>query len=145
MAEQYAKGESWKTGSSLMRERMEAYLEWSLTPKAARKPKGKTEFAASLDVTLQTLANYEKNVWYQNEFIKRGRGLIKVARAQDVLDNLYTIAIDSEHKNAVTAARLLLEWMEKGQESEEKSASDLSTEELVEIVMKRESEPVENN
>lgn len=142
MAKKYAEGETWKDGSSLKRERMEAYLEWVLTPEAARKPSTKTEFAASLDVTLQTLANYDKDRWFQSQYTKRSRGLFSVKRAQKVIDNLYSIAIDQEHKNAVTAARLLLEWMEKGQEQAEKSASDLPTDELIEIVMRREGEPV---
>lgn len=138
MAEKYAKGESYKTGSSLKRQRMEAYLEWSLIPEGAREPKTKTKFAESIDVTLATLANYDKDKWFQREFTKRSRGLFSVQRADKVIGTLFTIATDKEHKNAVTAARLLLDWAARGEAEATFVASDLSDEELIEQVRERE-------
>lgn len=137
MAEKYAPGESYKTGSSLKRERMEAFMEWLLTPEGARKPRTKTRFAESIDVTLQTLANYEKDRWFQREYGKRSRGLFTVVRASKVVDNLFTIATDKEHKNAVTAARLLLEWASKGEVEASADASTLTDDELLQIVRDR--------
>lgn len=138
MADKYAEGESYKTGSSLKQQRMEAYLEWSLTPEGARTPSTKTKFAESIDVTLQTLANYDKDKWFQREFTKRGRGLFSVQRASKVVDTLFTIATDKEHKNAVTAARLLLDWAARGEVEADFKASNLSDEALLEIVKTRE-------
>lgn len=137
MADKYADGESYKTGSSLKRERMETFLEWLLVPEGARKPKTKTQFAESIDVTLQTLANYERDRWFQKEYAKRSRGLFTVVRASKVVDNLFSIATDKEHKNAVSAARLLLEWAGKGEVEASADASSLSDEELLNIVRDR--------
>jgi hypothetical protein len=131
MTKAYDEGESWKTGSTPKRQRMEAYLEWVITPSEAREPRLKRELAESLGVTVQTLANYDRDVWFQREVAKRSRGLFKATRATEVISTLVAIATDKEHKNAVTAARLLLEWMDKGtDEHSEAGFGDLSAEEL---------------
>lgn len=133
MTEKYAPGEHWKTGSSLKRQRMEQYLEWAITPPQLREPRTKKGFAESIEVTVQTLANYDRDVWFQREATKRSRGLFKATSATDVISTLTDIATDKEHKNAVSAARLLLEWMDKGtDEHSDTSFGDLSDDELKE-------------
>lgn len=131
MAEVYSEGESWKTGSSSKRQRLEAYLEWAITPVELREPRLKKEFAESIGVTVQTLANYDRDSWLQKEVAKRSRGLFKATSATEVISTLTAIATDKEHKNAVTAARLLLDWMDRGVEVDPSdSLESLSTEEL---------------
>jgi len=131
----YKEGESWKTGSGLKQERMEAYLEWMLTPSSLREPLSKTKFAESLDITYQTLLNYEREKWFQSELDRRARGLFKAARLQDVIDNMYEIATSESHKNAVSAARLLLEWSgKKSADEKDSSVEELSLEDLLERV-----------
>jgi hypothetical protein len=131
MTDVYNEGESWKTGSSPKRQRMEAYLEWAITPSQLREPRLKKELAESLGITVQTLANYDRDIWFQAQVAKRSRGLFKATSATDVISTLVSIATDKEHKNAVAAARLLLDWAERGvDEHSDASFGDLSTEEL---------------
>lgn len=135
MAEKYASGETWKTGSSLRKQRLEMYLSWILTPPQERTPQGKKEFAAQLGVDLSTLWRYEQDRWFQEELMARRRSLFKVIDVEAVLKNLVVIASDPGNKQAVSAARTLLEWSEKAQ-SETTAAvnlDDLTHEELMEL------------
>lgn len=127
-------GESWKTGSSLKRERMELYLEWLLTPPSRRQPKTKADFAASLGVDRSTLYKYERDPVFQREYQRLSRGLFKVEKAEKVIDTLFQIATDPDNRNAVSAARTLLEWMDKGTESEQGiDLSEMSEDELLQL------------
>jgi len=132
----YAEGESWKTGSSVKQANMEAYLDWLLVPEAEREPPSKAKFARQLGVTQQTLRNYERERWLQSELDRRARGLFKAAKLQDVVETMYEIATDSSAKNAVSAARLLLEWSSRktADESDGVHLDEMSLEELLELV-----------
>ena len=131
----YAEGESWKTGSSEKQSNMEKYLVWLLTPRGERQPPSKQKYADSIGVTFQTLRNYEKERWFQSELDRQARGLFKAARMQDVIDNMYDIATSDVHKNAVSAARLLVDWSSRHSQDEQTTEiSDLSLEELLEKV-----------
>lgn len=128
----YALGESWKTGSSVKQANMEKYLGWLLTPRDVREPPSKRKFADSLGVTFQTLKNYERERWFQAELDRRARGLFKATRMQDVIDNMYQIATSDVHKNAVSAARLLVDWASRhSQDERTDSMSDISLEDLL--------------
>ena len=141
MAGVWREGENWMTGSSQKKENMEVYAEWLSTQKDERKPKQKKELAASLGVTVQTLANYEKETWLQREVLKRGRGLFKIERAQDIVDALFEIATNTEKGSAaVSAARLLLDYAQEGIETEqEEGLEKFSDDELVNALMDRRS------
>ncbi len=130
----YREGESWLTGSSLKRERMRLYLEWLATPASQRLPRSKKEFASSLGVDVSTLYKYERDPWFQKEFQRLTRGLFKVEKAQRVVDTLFEIATDPLNRNAVSAARTLLEWMDKTHDAEQGiDLSELSEEELLDL------------
>lgn len=135
MADKLAPGESWKTGSALKRQRMEVYLNWLLTPPSQRVPQLKKELAASMDVQPETLWRYEQERWFQDELMSRRRGLFKVIDVEGVLKTLLTIAIDPGNRQAVSAARTLLEWSEKaipgGQGID---LSGLTNEELIALI-----------
>lgn len=134
VADVYEEGESWKTGSSAKFERMNQYIEWILTPKDARRPSTKKEFAKLLDVTPQTLANYEKELYFQKEVDKRSRGYFKAASMPDVISTLVKVATDVEHKQVVSAGRLLLEWQDKVVRDDTPDLTDLNLQELLEKV-----------
>lgn len=134
MVQKFADGESWKTGSSLRRQRMEMYLDWFLTPVASRHPQSKVAFADQIGVAESTLWRYERDRWFQDELVSRRRGLFKVVDVQKIIENLVTIASDPENKQAVSAARTLLEWSEKvGPAEHSVKLDELSTEELMEL------------
>ena len=134
MTEKFAAGESWKTGSSLRRQRMELYLDWYLTPASERHPQSKVAFAESIQVAESTLWRYERDRWFQDELVARRRGLFKVVDVQKIIENLVTIASDPENKQAVSAARTLLEWSEKvGPQEQGLNLSELSIQELYEL------------
>lgn len=132
----FREGESWKTGSSLKRERQEEYVEWLLTPRAERDPSTKQELAEQLGVTPATLRKYDKEPYVQREVVRRGRGLAKVHRAAEVLDSLYRRAIDPESGSAGnSAAKIWLDWVDRAtSQSDDISLEDMSDEELVEHI-----------
>jgi len=130
----FRKGESWKTGSQDKVDRMKAYLDWILTPAADRMPSTKKEFAESIGVTVQTLWNYEKETFFQKEIDKQSRGLFKASRMPDVIDTLFRIATDDSSKNAVSAARLLMDWQSRIVDDDETDYTGLSKEQLEELL-----------
>lgn len=134
MVQKFADGESWKTGSSLRRQRMEMYLDWFLTPASSRHPQSKVGFAESIGVAESTLWRYERDRWFQDELVNRRRGLFKVVDVQKIIENLVTIASDPDNKQAVSAARTLLEWSEKvGPQEQGLNLAELSIQELMEL------------
>lgn len=133
----YREGESWKTGSSLRDERLNAYLQWMLTPEPLRVPSTKKAFAELLGVAQSTLWNYEQDRKFQTELMKQRRGLFKVTDAERIIKAQIEIATNPELKQASTqAARFLFDWMEK-QDDRQGSTLDLSelnVDELMELV-----------
>ena len=129
-------GESWTTGSSATEARQEAYIEWLLTPREERVPSTKRDFAAMLEVTTQTLRNYARDPRIQAELVRRGRAINKVERASDVLDALYTRAIDSEAgASGVSAAKVWLDWTDRQvSEGSDIDLEELSKEDLLQLV-----------
>lgn len=109
----YAPGENWKSGSKAKEQRVLLYVEWILTPKSERVPGTKKEFAAELDVSVQTLANYEKDILFQSELDKRSRSSFKATAMPDVISTMVKVATDADNPRSVQAARLLLEWQDK--------------------------------
>jgi len=127
---------SWKTGSPEKQANMEVYLEWLLTPEEERKPRTKAGLADSMGVTPQTLRNYAKNPWLQRELVQRGRALMRVERAQSVLDSLFSQATDKENPRSVAAAKVWLDWVNRQLEpSMEMDMASKSDEELMGLLM----------
>lgn len=132
----YLEGESWKTGSSSKKDRVELYTEWLLTPEPLRVPGTKKALAELLQVDPSTLYKYEREESFQREFLRRRRGLIKVQNVDDIIRAQVEIATDPGAKNSTQAARFLFEWMEKntGQQDQGVDLSAMSEEELLELV-----------
>ena len=116
-------GESWKTGSSQRRELMEEYVEWLVTPKSEREPKTKQDMAVLLGVVPRTLNYYDNDPWVQKQVANRTKSLIKVTRAADVLNALYVTATDVGNSRSVSAAKVLLDYVDGA--VEELTADDL--------------------
>ena len=132
----YQEGESWKTGSSTKRERVDVYIEWLLTPEPLRAPSTKKALAELLGVDPSTLYKYEREDRFQREFLRRRRGLIKVEDADRIIKAQVEIATDPGAKNSTQAARFLFDWMEKNTDKQDQSVdlSAMSEEELLELV-----------
>lgn len=132
----WAEGESWKTGSSKRDERIEAYIEWILTPASERVPETKQDLADLLGCTTQTLRNYARDPYVQRELTQRGRSINKVERAGDVLDSLFRQATDPD-KPSVQAAKVWLDYVSKtAQEVDGRPLSEWTDEELASAAMK---------
>lgn len=133
----YAEGESWKTGSSVKRANMEAFVEWLLTPVVEREYPTRVAFAEFLGVTTQTLRNYERDLFVVNSLANRRKSAFKVERADKVVDALYAKALDPDGGGpSVTAARTLLDWMEKQTtEMNVEAMRDLSDAELKQMLV----------
>lgn len=132
----FKEGESWKTGSSQKREGVAAYLEWLLTPEAERTPSSKRQLAEHLGVTTQTLRNWAKDVWLQRELANRGRTLFRVERAADVLESLFNQARDEDNPRSVQAAKVLLDYVDRGTESgPAEDLQEMSDEDLAQVAL----------
>ncbi len=60
--------------------------------------------------------------------------MFKVVDVQKIIENLVTIASDPDNKQAVSAARTLLEWSEKvGPQEQGLNLAELSIQELMEL------------
>lgn len=128
----YGPAESWKTGAASKRRNMEVFAEWLLTPESERDPKTRNELADLLEVTTQTLRNYEKEPFVVNTLQSRRRGAFKVAKVDKVIEALYQRAIDPDSgASGVTAAKTLLDWADKQTaELNAEALRDLSDEEM---------------
>lgn len=123
--------ESFKTGSEDTRRRQEAYIDWVLTPEAEREPSTKRELAEFLGVTTQTLRNYAKSRFVQQELQSRAKGLAKVERVPKVVDALYHQALDVDNPRSVAASKLLLDWTERMVElGSDKNPEDMTDDEV---------------
>lgn len=119
--------------------RMDVFVEWLVTPKALRNPTTKKALAALLDVSSETLRRYETDPWLKTEFLRRSRAAFTVARASDVLETLYTRAMDPNDPQGVTAARTLMSFFEAADKHEGAESVDLSSmtnDELVELALR---------
>lgn len=143
----YIEGESWKTGSSLRKQRQAAYLEWLCTPEQLREPSTKRDFAEMMGVHESTLWRYEQRQDFQKEYMRRRRGLFKVTDAQSVLKAQIQIASDPDHKSSTQAARFLFDWMEKNNDtgSAQLDLSELDEDELLELLNEYLANKTESN
>lgn len=132
----YEEGESWKTGSSVKKERQNIYLEWLLTPPSLRDPSTKKALAELLGVDPSTLYKYEREDRFQRDFLRRRRGMIKVEDADAIIRAQVEIATDPSAKNSTQAARFLFEWMEKNMDRQDQTVdlTEYSVDELMELV-----------
>lgn len=97
----------------------------------------KAKLAKSLDVTDQTLRNYTRDPWFIQEIQKRQRANARVDRLPAVLDTLFAIASDQNHRSAVQAARVYLDWVERVTEEkiEKIDVEALSSDELIKLAL----------
>lgn len=121
------------------RERMEAYLEWLLTPSSERVPPSKNKYAAQEGITTQSLRNYARDPWFQAELAKRGRAINKVEKAGDVVDRLFQLATDRSGDVSasaqVSAAKVFLDYVDRSvQEFTSQDLQDMSLDELREVI-----------
>ena len=131
------KGESWKTGSAAKDERMDAYLEWELTPPDERDPETKTELAEVLDCTIQTLRNYRVDPSFQRRYASRASSVNRIVSLPDVMAALLHQAKDTSNPRSVQAAKVWLDATERFMDANKpdfdpKTASD---EELSDVVV----------
>lgn len=139
-------GESLKTGSERKRKRVEIYVAWLLTPAQEREPKTKAELAELLNVTTQTLRNYEKEPSFQRQMSEEARNAFRVAGLPEVIQHLSSIATGNQGKYgekaspsaAVSAGKTLLDWLEKTRDIREDNVDlgDLTEGELVQLALR---------
>lgn len=119
--------------------RMDAYVEWLLTPRSHRSPQTKKDLAALLGISTETLRRYDHDPWVRREYLKRSRASFTVSRAADIIDTLYKRATDDHDPQGVTAAKTLMQYMQQQDEAEGADRVDLSqltTDELVELALR---------
>jgi DNA-binding XRE family transcriptional regulator len=112
------------------RARQALYLEWLALPRESRDPRTKTEMAAKLGCTIQTLISYEKDPAFCNEVSRRLGMTFKVDRLSQVFEALYQTATDVTSKSQVAASRTILEWFDKTQAVTATDFSEMTDEQL---------------
>jgi hypothetical protein len=111
------------------RARKALYLEWMVLPRDQRDPATKTELAAQLGCTLQTLMSYERDPDFSNEVSRRLSQAFRIDRLSQVFEALYTTAVGGGPQS-VAASRTLLEWFDRGQQARQSDLSELSEEQI---------------
>lgn len=131
----YKDGENYKTGSSQTRESQEVYVQWLVTPASEREPQTKSALAEQLGVTLRTLNYWEKTPFVVKRVSQETRNHAKVVNASTVLDALYTTATDTDSPRQVSAAKVYLDYIDKGvEEITAEELKDMPAEELAQML-----------
>jgi len=127
-----------KQSTDAKQKRMSIYLEWMLTPVGEREPRTKRELAKNLGISHTTLSAYDKDLWLQDEYMRRSRGAFRVNRFETVLDSLYRQAIDTDNPRSVTAAGHLLKWVSERVDvgAEKPDLATFTPEELADLAVK---------
>lgn len=130
-------GVSWKDGDPEKAFRMDAHLEWLLTPKELRLPATKYEHAEKLGVTRQTLNNYELDESFRKKLRQEMKARFGVEAKADVLASLIAQAQDTSNPRSVQAAKILLTWEdETATAADGRAPIDMTDEQLGELAMR---------
>lgn len=120
----------------LMDSRHEQYLEWLVTPPAARVPKTQAEFARQMGVDTTTLRRWEKKDWFKSEWDRRVSEIQgSPERTQKLLDSLYEKAIQGDNKAAQLYLQATNRLLPPQTVINTSKASDLSDEELDALIV----------
>lgn len=108
------------------------YIDWLLTPAKLREPAFQHQLAAELGVTEQTLRNWRKEPVFQRTMTERARGYVKAHALPDILEALGRTAVGSSPQQ-VAAAKLLIDFMEKGGVTPSADLSKMTADQLREF------------
>jgi DNA-binding XRE family transcriptional regulator len=122
-----------RADSEAKRQRMAVYLAWVCQPKDERQPRTKTEMAAAMGVTVQTLFAYERDPEFGKAVSEKLGQSFRVDRLPDLFERLYQTATDPENPRQVAAARTLLEWLGRAQDQTGQGLADMTVEDLERI------------
>lgn len=95
----------------------EDYLNWLLTPPVEREPRTKTEKAAELGVTERTLYNWENSEEFQ-EAMRSVKAKWGTRWYGEILGRLMNVVDEGTDKDAISAARVLLQHLHVESESQ---------------------------
>lgn len=95
-------------------ELQEEFILWMLTPVSERQPATQREWAKQHGTWSQTITAWKsKDPWFRNELMEQMRlHNINPDRLQVVIDALFISASNPENRGQVSAAKLLLEYLE---------------------------------
>lgn len=109
-----------------------AYIDWLLMPRELRNPPTQRELAVQLGVTEQTLRNWRKEPVFQRTMTERARGHVKAHALPDIIDALHDTAMNKGPQQ-VAAAKLLIDFMEKGGVTPSADLSKMTADQLREF------------
>jgi len=125
------------TGAPLASIRRAALVDWLLLPEAERKPKTKKAFAEEWGVSPETIRQDTLDPRVQSELTRRGRQLQRADRTLDVINALYSRAINAESEAAAnSAAKIWLDWVGQTDVSISEDIEALSDEELIDLMVR---------
>src|SRR3970040_162075 len=101
---------SYEQKKQLKVEQMDFYFNWMLTPPVERVPATKTELAAGMGISTQTLYNYEKDPDFRRR-ISSAKEQLSAAWYGDIMGRLKTVVDTGAESNAINAAKVLLQHL----------------------------------
>ena len=85
-------------------------MDWLCTPPSHRTPQSKTALGTELKVSVRTLENWQDEPQFRESWERRANDMIgSPERAHEILDALHQTAVDTKHRQHVSAAKLYLE------------------------------------
>ena len=94
-------------------EELEAFVLWKATPKVARVPQYRKDLAKQFGIADQTLRNWELDPRIMSRISAKVLTGLTVDDLPDIVYTLKVIATDPDHRSCVSAAKQVLELMEK--------------------------------
>lgn len=90
------------------------FLEWLVTPAGVREPPTESGFALLHDVSVRSLRRYKDDPRFKEAWEERLRDTnFSPERVQNIIENLYEIAISGKTQQAVRAAEMYLQYVQR--------------------------------
>ncbi len=95
----------------------DVFVEWLATPKSLRDPKYQNELAKELGVSHSTLTTWKRDPRVIAKVRMKIHGVLSIEVLPDIVDSLKTTALDPENTRSVSASKLLIDLMNRADES----------------------------
>lgn len=93
------------------------FVEWLATPKSLRKPKTQNALAKELDVHITTLSTWKRDPRVIAKVRMKIHGHLTIETLPDIVESLKTTALDPDNTRSVSASKLLIDLMNRADES----------------------------
>ena len=90
--------------------RKQRFIDWLVTPPTKREPRTQNQLAEQMELSERTLVQWKTQDDFRQAWQERSLRVIgNPDRAKEILDSLFLVGRNPNHKNHVPAAKLYLE------------------------------------